>query len=180
MRALVLALALAACGGRAFAVEAPGVDAAVAEAAAVFDLPEPWIRHVMTRESGGDARAVSRAGALGLMQLMPRTWDELRARLGLGADPFDVRDNVMAGAAYLRQMLDQFGPSGFLAAYNAGPGRYADALAGRAPLPRETRAYVAALAPQIGGSAAAPAPAVGASLAPRSAGLFPSLARDPP
>lgn len=60
------------------------------------------------------------------------------------------RDNILAGAAYLREMFDRYGSPGFLAAYNAGPGRYEEYLAGR-PLPTETRAYVAALVPSFGG-----------------------------
>ena len=126
------------------------IDAAVAEAARRFDLPEAWIRAVMRAESALDPHAVSRAGAMGLMQLMPRTWATFRARLGLGGDPFDVRDNIIAGAAYLRDLLDRFGAPGFLAAYNAGPGRYADHLATARPLPPETRAYVAIVGSDIG------------------------------
>src|SRR3546814_17844195 len=94
----------------------------------------------MRVESRGDVRAVSPKGAMGLMQLMPDTWASLRVRLGLGANPYDPRDNILAGAAYLREMHDRYGSPGFLAAYNAGPGRYEEALAGR-PLPAETRAY---------------------------------------
>lgn len=126
------------------------IDAAVLEAARRFDLPQAWIRAVMRAESGLDPHAVSRAGAMGLMQLMPQTWAALRARLGLGSDPFDVRDNIIAGAAYLRDLLDRFGVPGFLAAYNAGPGRYAEHLATGRPLPAETRAYVAVVGPRIG------------------------------
>jgi hypothetical protein len=81
---------------------------------------------------------------------MPDTWATLRVRHGLGANPYDPRDNILAGAAYLHDMHDRYGSPGFLAAYNAGPGRYEEYLAGR-PLPAETRAYVAALAPIIGG-----------------------------
>jgi hypothetical protein len=69
---------------------------------------------------------------------------------------FDPRDNILAGAAYLREMYDRFGSPGFLAAYNAGPARYAEHLATGRPLPRETRAYMATLAPLIGESSAAP------------------------
>ena len=58
------------------------------------------------------------------MQIMPRTWTELRARYGFGADPFDPHDNILAGAAYIRELYDRYGVPGFLAAYNAGPGRY--------------------------------------------------------
>ena len=108
----------------------------VADAARRFGIPEAWIWAVMRVESGGNARAVSRAGAMGLMQIMPATWGHLRARYGLGADPFDVRDNIMAGAAYLREMHDRYGnASAMLAAYNAGPGRYDDYLSRGRPLP---------------------------------------------
>lgn len=105
----------------------------------------------MGAESAGDARAVSHKGAMGLMQIMPDTWSALRTRYGLGRDPFDPRDNILAGAAYLREMHDRYGSPGFLAAYNAGPQRYDEYLAGVRALPAETRAYVAMLAPLIGG-----------------------------
>ncbi len=75
----------------------------------------------------------------------------MRLRYRLGRDPRDPHDNILAGAAYLREMHDRFGAAGFLAAYNAGPGRYAEYLATGRPLPAETVAYVAALAPLIGG-----------------------------
>ena len=127
----------------------------IAEAAQRFGVPAHWILAVMRRESAGDVRAVSERGAMGLLQIMPDTWDELRARYGLGRDPFDPRDNILAGAAYLRELHDRFGSPGFLAAYNAGPTRYAEHLATGRPLPRETRDYVAALAPLIGASVAA-------------------------
>lgn len=116
----------------------------VAEAARRFGIPEAWIWAVMRVESAGNARAVSSAGAMGLMQIMPGTWVQLRARHGLGTDPFDVRDNIMAGAAYLREMHDRYGnASAMLAAYNAGPGRYDDHLSRGRPLPAETVAYLA-------------------------------------
>ena len=124
----------------------------VADAARRFSIPEAWVWAVMRVESAGDVRAVSHAGAKGLMQIMPDTWASLRRRLGLGSDPYDVRDNIMAGAAYLREMHDRYGdPVAMLAAYNAGPGRYDDYLARRRPLPSETRDYVATLAPIVGG-----------------------------
>lgn len=122
----------------------------IAEAARRFGVPVSWIRAVMAAESAGDARAVSRKGAMGLMQIMPDTWSELRARYGLGRDPFDPRDNILAGAAYLREMDVRYGSLGFLAAYNAGPQRYDEYLAGVRALPAETRAYVAMLAPLVG------------------------------
>lgn len=122
----------------------------ITEAAQRFGVPEAWIRAVMRVESAGDVRAISSAGAMGLMQIMPATWADLRVRHRLGGNPYDPRDNILAGAAYLRDMHDRYGSPGFLAAYNAGPGRYEDYLAGR-PLPAETRAYVATLAPIVGG-----------------------------
>ena len=106
----------------------------IAEAAQRFGVPEAWIRAVMRVESAGDVRAISSAGAMGLMQIMPATWSELRVRHRLGGNPYDPRDNILAGAAYLREMHDRYGSPGFLAAYNAGPGRYEEYLAGR-PLP---------------------------------------------
>ncbi len=122
----------------------------IAEAAQRFGIPAAWIRAVMRVESANDVGAISPKGAMGLMQIMPGTWADLRTRHRLGGDPYDPRDNILAGAAYLRELHDRYGSPGFLAAYNAGPGRYEEHLAGR-PLPAETRAYVATLAPQIGG-----------------------------
>ncbi len=123
----------------------------ITEASRRFGVPIAWIRAVMRAESAGESRAVSSAGAMGLMQIMPATWADLRTRHGPGRDPYDPRDNILAGTAYLRELHDRYGSPGFLAAYNAGPGRYEASLAGR-PLPAETRAYVALLAPIIDGS----------------------------
>ncbi|CAN7492867.1 lytic transglycosylase domain-containing protein [Phenylobacterium sp. LjRoot225] len=136
----VLALALPA----AARAEEPWA-AEVRQAAGRVGLPEPLIHAVLRAESGGDPRAVSRAGAMGLMQLMPATWADLRRELGLGADPFQPADNLQAGAAYLRRLYDRYGLPGALAAYNAGPSRFEAYLNGR-PLPPETRRYVAGLA----------------------------------
>jgi len=72
------------------AVRATAIDTFIAEASVRFGIPERWIRAVMQAESAGDPRAVSRAGAMGLMQIMPETWAELRARHRLGADVFDL------------------------------------------------------------------------------------------
>lgn len=133
---------VATCGAERNA-EPSSIGAIVDEAARRFRLPHGWIYAVIAAESGGDAGALSSKGAMGLMQLMPETWRALSVQHRLGADPFDRRANVLAGAAYLRELLDQFGPEGFLAAYNAGPGRYAESRAGRRRLPAETIAYVA-------------------------------------
>lgn len=120
----------------------------IAEASRRFGVPITWIKAVMRAESAGDPRAISSAGAMGLMQIMPSTWADLRARHGLGRDPYDERDNILAGTAYLRELHNRYGSPGFLAAYNAGPRRYEESLTGR-PLPANTRAYVALLAPVI-------------------------------
>lgn len=157
---LPLAAAAQSAGGVQSAVRHAHA-AYIAEASQRFGIPEAWIIAVMRAESAGDPRAVSAAGAMGLMQIMPDTWDELRARHRLGHDPFDLRDNIMAGAAYLREMWDRYGNlNSMLAAYNAGPGRYDEYLSAGRQLPAETRAYVAALAPILNGD---PAPAVAGS-----------------
>lgn len=122
----------------------------ITQASEKFVIPQSWIEAVMMAESGGRTHLagrpiVSRAGAMGLMQLMPRTWTALRIQYGLGSDPHDPRDNIIAGTAYLRAMYDRFGYPGLFAAYNAGPARYADHLRTGGPLPSETRAYVAQL-----------------------------------
>ena len=111
------------------ATAADPITAVVAEASQRFGIPASWIRAVMQVESFGDVRALSPKGAMGLMQIMPEAWAALRSRYGLGADPFDAHDNILAGAAYLRELLDRYGSPGFLAAYNAGPARYEDHLA---------------------------------------------------
>ncbi|WP_454919084.1 lytic transglycosylase domain-containing protein [Xanthobacter sediminis] len=126
------------------------LGAPITEAAHRFGIAASWIRAVMRAESAVDATAFSPKGAMGLMQIMPETWAELRRRHRLGDDPFDPRDNILAGAAHLRELYDRYGAPGLLAAYHAGPARYEAYLAGR-PLPAATRAYVAMLAPAFGG-----------------------------
>jgi soluble lytic murein transglycosylase-like protein len=121
----------------------------IEEASDRFGVPACWIRAVLGIESGGDEHAISPRGAMGLMQLMPSTWVELSVRNGLGLDPFDPRDNILAGAAYLRKMHDRFGSAGFIAAYHAGPSRYEQHLATGLPLPPETIAYVKAVTPSL-------------------------------
>ena len=121
----------------------------IAEASQRFRIPAAWIRAVMRAESAGVQRAVSPKGAMGLMQIMPDTWDELRIRYRLGKDPYHPRDSILAGTAYLRELHDRYGSPGFLAAYNAGPKRYEDYVSKKRPLPPETRAYVAALLPFV-------------------------------
>jgi hypothetical protein len=125
------------------------IAAFVEEASHRFAIPSSWIRAVMQAESGGNARALSAQGAMGLMQIMPETWAELRLRYGLGTDPFDPHDNITAGAAYLREMHDRYGEPGFLAAYNAGPDRYKEHVTTGRPLPAETVSYMAVVASLI-------------------------------
>jgi Transglycosylase SLT domain len=126
----------------------------ITEASKRFAVPEHWIRSVMRVESAGELRARSRTGAMGLMQIMPKTWSDLRARYDLGANPYDPRDNILAGAAYIRELYQRFGTPGFLAAYNSGPTRYESHLVTGRSLPDETQEYVAILAPMIGGKQA--------------------------
>jgi soluble lytic murein transglycosylase-like protein len=133
----------------------PIISAAVDEAAARFGIPTAWIYAVMHQESGGRTSAVSAKGAMGLLQLMPATWRELTTEFGLGEDPFEPRANILAGAAYMRRMYDRFGAPGFLAAYNAGPERYARSLDQGTPLPQETQIYVRNLSPLIAQPSAA-------------------------
>jgi hypothetical protein len=162
--ALLVALVLPAISTSATAAEQPGrhpFSAPVAEAAQRFGIPEIWIWRVMHAESRGNRRAVSHAGAMGLMQIMPATWSMLSSRHGLGGDPFDVRANILAGAAYLRAMWDRYRDVRLmLVAYNAGPGRADAYAAGRRGLPAETVAYVRQIAPELGASdTASPVPA---------------------
>lgn len=129
---------------RAVAQASNPFSAFVDEASKRFAIPMNWIGSVISIESAGDVHARSPKGAMGLMQIMPATWAELRARYNLGNDPYDPHDNILAGTAYLRELLDRYGSPGVFAAYNAGPSRYEEHLAGGS-LPDETRAYVAKL-----------------------------------
>jgi len=142
----------------AYAESAPATDAAldrwhgfIAEASRRFGVPEAWIRAVMQAESSGRTMLdglplTSRAGAMGLMQVMPDTYEEIQRAHGLGPNPHDPRDNILAGTAYLRAMYDRYGYPDLFAAYNAGPERYDEYLQRGRPLPAETRAYLAAIA----------------------------------
>ncbi|WP_425531029.1 lytic transglycosylase domain-containing protein [Mesorhizobium retamae] len=161
--AVVVAIgALSVCTGSSIALAqyapvgrlatADPYSAHVREASRRFGIPERWILAVLRDESAGDVRAISSAGAMGLMQVMPDTWAELRVRHRLGRNPYDPRDNILAGTAYLREMWDRYGDiAAMLAAYNAGPARFDQHRAKGRPLPAETRAYVAALAPVLRG-----------------------------
>jgi len=123
----------------------------IAEASTRCGIPVTWIERVIRAESGGQTMLYGRpirspAGAMGLMQLMPGTWADMRVRLGLGSNPDEPRDNILAGTCYLRLMYDRFGHPGLFAAYHAGPGRYAEHLASGRALPDATLAYLSRVA----------------------------------
>lgn len=166
MKCVAAALLLACPGPSSAGVERWAGE--ISEASKRFGIPGEWIRKVIRAESGGNdfllgRPVVSRAGAMGLMQLMPTTWTEMRLDLGLGRNPFDPHDNIIAGAAYLRAMYDRFGYPDLFAAYNAGPRRFAEHLDRGRPLPRETIAYLSKIAGPMARSRRAEQ---------RSAGLF--------
>lgn len=134
----------------------------IVEASRRFDVPQAWIEAVIAAESGGrthlNGRPItSRAGAMGLMQLMPQTYRDLARTHGLGPNPYDPRDNILAGTAYLSAMRARFGYPGLFGAYNAGPARFAAHLRTGAALPAETQAYIAALARTPGSANLPPA-----------------------
>ena len=168
---LLLACFLAACGGGGgqrvvasyrgpanYAPPGPPSDPwgpYIGQAAGRFGVPQPWIRTVIHQESGGrqylhGQPITSDAGAMGLMQIMPATYSELAGRFGLGQDPYDPHDNIMAGTGYIKDLYQQFGSPAFLAAYNAGPHRVQMYLAGHGSLPNETVNYLASAAPGLG------------------------------
>jgi len=123
----------------------------IAEASTRCGIPVTWIERVIRAESSGQTMLYGRpirssAGAIGLMQLMPGTWVDMRVRLGLGSNPDEPRDNILAGTCYLRLMYDRFGYPGLFAAYHAGPGRYAMHLASGRALPDATLAYLSSVA----------------------------------
>lgn len=114
-----------------------GVEALVASAASKYNLPSSLLNAVIQQESGFEPDAVSSAGAIGLMQLMPSTAESL------GIDnPLDPAQNINGGAKYLSQLLKEFDGSVplALAAYNAGPN--AVKSYGGVPPYSETQQYV--------------------------------------
>jgi D-alanyl-D-alanine carboxypeptidase len=130
----------------------------VREAAQRFQVPELWVRAVILQESGGWITALSPAGAMGPMQVIRATYERLRRDYGLGSDPYDPRNNILAGTAFIREMFERFGFPGFLAAYNAGPQRMDGFMSGLTALPSETVRYVAMIAPRLSDTVAPSGP----------------------
>ncbi|KEQ51841.1 lytic transglycosylase domain-containing protein [Sphingobium chlorophenolicum] len=127
----------------------------IAEASGRFGIDRQWVEAVMRAESGGQTiwrgqPITSSAGAMGLMQVMPGTWGDMRRLYGLGSNPHDPHDNIIAGTAYLAAMHARFGYPGLFGAYHAGPARYADYLSAGRPLPPETRAYMTTITAALG------------------------------
>lgn len=128
----------------------------IAEASHRFSISDAWIRAVMRVESGGrtvlagDKPIVSRAGALGVMQVMPETYSEMRSLYGLGTDPFNPHDNIFAAAAYLRWLKGKYGFPEMFAAYNGGPGTLDAFLEKGQPLPKETVNYISSVSGLLG------------------------------
>ncbi len=124
----------------------------IQDAARKFHMPAQWIRAVMRQESGGrtvladNSPIISAAGAMGVMQVMPGTYSQMAAQYRLGDDPFEPRDNIYAGAAYLNWLHHKYGYPAMFAAYNDGPGNIEDHLHHGRPLPAETRGYIASIA----------------------------------
>ena len=147
----------------------------IADAAHRFGIPEDWIRGVMRLESGGHTMldgvpTTSSAGAMGLMQLMPGTYADIRARYGLGADAYDPHDNIIAGTAYLHEMFVRYGYPNLFAAYQAGPARLERFLSSAEALPKPTVEYMNALVSGAGNALAA---------SEKPASQPPKSARDP-
>jgi hypothetical protein len=127
------------------------------EAARRFGVPLVWIRAVMQIESGGrtmlsESQPIkSNAGALGLMQIMPATYEDMRRQYNLGTNPFDPHDNILAGAAYLRFLRGKYPYPTLFAAYNDGPGNLEERLRSGGLLPAETQNYLGSVTGKLNG-----------------------------
>jgi hypothetical protein len=132
-------------------------DEFVAKASKRFGVPKTWIRAVIMAESGGRTMLAagqpitSSMGAMGLMQLMPETYDDMRRAHGLGIDPHDPHDNIMAGTAYLSWLGKRYGYPAMFAAYNDGPGGLDERIANARLLPTETITYVERVTARVEG-----------------------------
>jgi len=142
-------------------------DKLIDEAARRFKVPREWIVAVMRQESGGrtvlqnDVPITSIAGAMGLMQVMPTTYRDMRIENRLGENAYDPRDNVMAGTAYIKFLHGKYGYPALFAAYNDGPGNLEANLAGKRDLPAETIAYLTNIRIRLGDAPRAGEPGLG-------------------
>jgi hypothetical protein len=131
-------------------------DKLIDEASKRFGVPRDWIIEVMRQESGGrtvlqgDLPITSDKGAMGLMQVMPETYRDMRLDYRLGDDPYEPRNSVLAGAAYLKFLNGKYGYPALFAAYNTGPGNLEANLLGNKNLPQETIAYLANIRVRLG------------------------------
>ncbi len=91
------------------------------------------------------------AGAMGLMQIMPSTYEDMRRQNNLGANPFDPHDNILAGAAYLRFLRGKYPYPTLFAAYNDGPGHLDERLRSGGLLPPETENYLGSITGKLNG-----------------------------
>jgi hypothetical protein len=119
----------------------------IKEASVRYSVPEKWIRTIIHIESGGRTMLWGRpitsgAGAMGVMQLMHDTYNDMSVRNGLGSDPYDVHDNILAGTAYLRELYSRYGYPRLFAAYNAGPAVLEAHMQHGTTLPVETQNYI--------------------------------------
>lgn len=128
----------------------------IKEASHRFKISTDWIKAVIRVESGGRTLSdnsqliTSSAGAMGIMQVMPETYRDMRNQYGLGKNPHDPRDNILAGTAYLSQLKEKYGYPKMFAAYNAGPATLDAQSAGTRKLPKETRDYVKRISTILG------------------------------
>jgi soluble lytic murein transglycosylase-like protein len=130
----------------------------VATASKRFAVPADWLRAVMRLESGGrtmlaENRPIrSGMGAMGLMQLMPATYETMRLRYDLGRDPYDPHDNIIAAAAYLSWLKTKYSYPNLFAAYNDGPRNLEARLFDARLLPSETQYYLTRITARLRGT----------------------------
>ena len=131
----------------AYKTGSESMDAIFTEASQLYGVPEKLLKAVAKAESNFNAKAVSKAGAIGVMQLMPAT----ARSLGV-TDSFDPAQNIMGGAKYLKENLERFGGnvSLALAAYNAGPNSVQKY--GGIPPYKETQNYVKTVTSYMNGA----------------------------
>ncbi|MGQ9371952.1 lytic transglycosylase domain-containing protein [Azospirillum sp. ST 5-10] len=147
-------------------VSYPALAPHITAASQRFGLDPKLIASLIRAESGGDPTAVSRAGARGVMQVMPATYAHMAPRLGLAGDPMDPANNIMAGAGYLRDMMDRYNGDTrlALAAYNGGPTRLDARERDVSRMPAETQAYVKRVMGGLGGLGGVEAPVLSGSV----------------